>query len=147
MFWREAKHECDIKNLNVTLMSRLMSHFYLTFRVLIINRLTTDFNTYVTLWHWWHWKINFWVRARARERRTCHLFPWVKGQTCQPFSYPAKITRDLRWIYAQSLPDLRVISTEIACKLGAIPEQIRRNSRMNPVEIAREKLKKQIMCL
>jgi hypothetical protein len=44
----------------------------------------------------------------------------------------------LRWIYAQSLPDLRVISTGIARKLGAIPEQIRRKFRTNPAEIARE---------
>ena len=44
----------------------------------------------------------------------------------------------MRWIYAQSLPDLRVISTGIARKLGAISEQIRRKSRTNPTEIARE---------
>ena len=36
--------------------------------------------------------------------------------------------RALRWIHAQSLSDLRVISTGIARKLGAIPEQIRRKS-------------------
>ena len=44
----------------------------------------------------------------------------------------------LRWIHAQSLSDLRVISTGIARKLGAIPEQIRRKSRTNPAEIARD---------
>ena len=54
------------------------------------------------------------------------------------FRITKEITRDLRWIHAQSLSHLRVISTGIARKLGAIPEQIRRKSRTNPAEIARE---------
>ncbi|MBR4048697.1 MAG: hypothetical protein IKK07_09640 [Bacteroides sp.] len=62
------------------------------------------------------------------------------------FRITKEITRDLRWIYAQSLPDLRVISTGIVRKLGAIPEQIRRKSRTNPAEIAREFSALKIAC-
>jgi hypothetical protein len=39
-----------------------------------------------------------------------------------------------------------VISTGIARKLGAIPEQIRRKSRTNPAEIARESFALEIAC-
>ena len=61
-----------------------------------------------------------------------------KRATLSTFYVSTKITRDLRWIHAQSLLDLRVISIGIARKLGAIPEQIWRKSRTNPAEIVRE---------
>ena len=62
----------------------------------------------------------------------------INKENLSTFSYSAKIMRDLRWIYAQFLPNSRVIPTGIACKLGAIPEQIRRKFRTNPAEIARD---------
>ena len=68
----------------------------------------------------------------AREKRNLYqLIPYLTEEPVNLFRITKEITRDLRWIHVQSLPDLRVISAEIARKLGAIPERIRQKLHAN----------------